>query len=164
MVLELGSILTDYVRQLSFPCISHFPGHGSHSCPGPFNRSPLGIQYPKLVCTLRKFQEGRRVTGPFCWACAQGQYGPGTLVPYNSILNNQIFFFFFCFIVNVDKQKYFFFLIVIVDINRISFLCVHWNLFLKNLIYFSLSSIIFHGKKVMIDKWMIRIEISQPLV
>ena len=77
MILELDSILTDYVRQLSFPCISHFSGHGSYTWPGTFNRSPLGIQYPKLVCTLRKFQEGRRITGPFCWACAQGQYGPG---------------------------------------------------------------------------------------
>ena len=54
-----------------------FPRHGSYTCPGTFNRSPFGIQYPKLVCTLRKFQEGRRVTGPFCWACAQGRYGPG---------------------------------------------------------------------------------------
>ena len=77
MILELGSILTDYVRQLSFPCISNFPEHGSYTWPGTFNRSPLGIQYPKLVCTLRKLQEGRRITGPFCWACAQGQYGPG---------------------------------------------------------------------------------------
>ena len=54
-----------------------FPGHGSYDCPGKFNRSPLGIQNPKLVFTLRQFQEGRRVTGPFRWACAQGRYGPG---------------------------------------------------------------------------------------
>ena len=96
MVLELDSILTDYVRQLSSPCISHFPGHGSYTCPVTFNRSPLGIQYPKIICALRKFQEGRRVTGPFYWACAkgrygpgisvqaQGLYGPGISVPYNS--------------------------------------------------------------------------------
>ena len=54
-----------------------FPGHGSRAYPGKFNRSPLGIQYPKLVFILRQFQEGCRVTGPFRWACAQGQHGPG---------------------------------------------------------------------------------------
>ena len=54
-----------------------FPGHGSHAYPGKFNRSPLRIQYPKLVFILRQFQEGRRVTGPFRWACAQDQHGPG---------------------------------------------------------------------------------------
>ena len=75
MILELGSILTDYVRQLSFLCISHFPGKGSYTWPGTFDRSPLGIQCPTLVCTLRKLQEGRRITGPFCWACAQGRCG-----------------------------------------------------------------------------------------
>ena len=82
MILELGSILTNYVRQHSFPCISHFSGHGSYTLPGTFNQSPLEIQYPKLVCTLRKFQEGRKVTRPFCWACAQGRYGPGISMPY----------------------------------------------------------------------------------
>ena len=77
MALELGSSLIDYVWQLSFPCISYFPGHGSYACPVKFKRSPLGIQYPKLVFTLRQFQEGRRITGPFRWACAQSQRGPG---------------------------------------------------------------------------------------
>ena len=109
MILELGSILTDYVRQLSFPCISHFPGHGSYTWPGTFNQSPLGIQYPKLVCRLRKLQERRRITGPICWACAQGRYGTGpracmglgsrcrtfTYIYFNFInypTNNSIFF------------------------------------------------------------------------
>ena len=75
MILELGFILTDYVRQLSFLCISHFPGNGSYTWPGTFDRSPLGTQCPTLVCTLRKLQEGRRITGPSYWACAQGRYG-----------------------------------------------------------------------------------------
>ena len=77
MILELGFILTDYVRQLSFLCIPHFPGNGSYTWPGTFDRSPLGTQCPTLVCTLRKLQEGRRITGPFYWACAQGRYGTG---------------------------------------------------------------------------------------
>ena len=75
MILELDFIWTDYVRQLNLPCIPHFPGNDSYTWPGTFDRSPLGTQCPTLVCVLRKLQGGRRIAGPFYWACAQGQYG-----------------------------------------------------------------------------------------
>ena len=41
------------------------------------SRTPLKIQGPKLVFTLRQFQEGLRAMGPFrwAWAWAQGLYG-----------------------------------------------------------------------------------------
>ena len=39
------------------------------------NRTLLRIQGPKLVFTLRQFQEGLRAMGPFRWAWAQGLYG-----------------------------------------------------------------------------------------
>ena len=60
-----------------FRAYHDFPRHGSYACPRKFNQSPFGIQNPKLVFTLRQFQEGRRVTGPFYWTYTQGQYGPG---------------------------------------------------------------------------------------
>ena len=39
------------------------------------SRTLLRIQGPKLVFTLRQFQEGLRAMGPFCWAWAQDLYG-----------------------------------------------------------------------------------------
>ena len=54
-----------------------FPGHGQFACPGKLNRSSVETQTSKLVFTLRQFQEGRKVTGPFRWACTQNRYGPG---------------------------------------------------------------------------------------
>ena len=46
----------------------------------------LRIQGPKLVFTLRQFQEGLRAMGLFHWAWAQGPYGSWDLSAVQQII------------------------------------------------------------------------------
>ena len=75
MILELDSTWTDNARQLRLLCIPHFPVNDSCTYRERLTEYPLELNTLHLSVILWNPREGRRMTGPFCWARAQSQYG-----------------------------------------------------------------------------------------
>ena len=92
MILELGSILPEYVRQFSFLCKSHLPGDGLYTWPGTLSDHHLDPNTLHLFVYQGSFKKGAEEldlsNGPVpkasigldlgpAWACAQGRHEAG---------------------------------------------------------------------------------------